>query len=85
MTGSLRGLEASAEKGGTGLAFDSSEPLTGWVWLWLLPAHGTGPCEDPSCFPAAGLRKPDAHSRAAEENPAEGFPRHLGWETGVPE
>lgn len=65
------GLEAAAEKQGKGTA---SEPWTWWVWLWLLPAHRTFPCQHLSRFLGAGLREPDAHSRAAEENPAEGFP-----------
>ena len=55
-------------------------------WRGRLPLArplGAGPCKPMSCFPGAGLREPDAHSRAAEENAAEGLPRHLGWDSGV--
>ncbi|KAK7800677.1 hypothetical protein U0070_022249, partial [Myodes glareolus] len=34
--------------------------------------------------PGAGLGKPNAHSGAAEKNPAEGFSRHLSWAVDVP-
>lgn len=74
--GSLRacGLEAAVEKGGKGSASDPLKPLVSWVWLWPLHALGDWAMQAPSCFPGAGLREPDAYSRATEENPAEGFP-----------
>lgn len=54
---------------------DSSEPL-------LLV--GVGTCKHLLYIPCAGLGKPNAHSRAAEKNPAEGFSRHLSWAVDVP-